>query len=117
MRTSSVSNRIKAEGVTVLHLPTRDLHAPSIEQLEKGIGFIKNQIANGGKVYVHCRLGEGRGPTMAIAYLIGTGMLYEDAFKLVKGIRPYIRPTKSQRQVLQKLETMIHHTDHEVAAS
>jgi dual specificity MAP kinase phosphatase len=91
--------------------------APSIEQLEKGIGFIKNQIANGGKVYVHCRLGEGRGPTMAIAYLIGTGMLYEDAFKLVKGIRPYIRPTKSQRQVLQKLETMIHHTDHEVAAS
>jgi protein-tyrosine phosphatase len=94
-------------GVKVLNLPTPDRKAPSQEALAKGVEFIKKEIASGGKVYIHCKFGEGRGPTMAIAYLISTGMTYEDAFTLVKKIRTFIDPTKDQRQALKEFEKNI----------
>ncbi len=92
------------EHLKSLHLSTPDLHAPSIENLMKGIAFIKKEIESGGKVYVHCHLGEGRGPTMVLAYLMSTGLLLEDAISLVKKTRPFIRPTKKQLERLAELE-------------
>lgn len=88
----------------ILHLPTTDQHAPTLTQLKKGVQFIQEEIKNGGKVYIHCRLGEGRGPTMTLAYLISTGMTYDDAFSLVKSIRPFINPTTVQIHRLKELE-------------
>lgn len=80
----------------VLHLPTLDYHAPDLRDLDAGAKFIDEELHCGGSVYVHCRWGEGRGPSMVIAYLIYTGMTYDDAFGFVKKIRPFIRPTKAQ---------------------
>lgn len=79
-----------------LHLPIPDKTPPSLEQLDKGVQFIKDEIASGGSVYVHCFWGEGRGPTMAAAYLSTTGLTVDDAFKLIKKARPFIRPTDEQ---------------------
>lgn len=90
-----------------LHLPTPDLHAPKIEALLEGIQFIKDEVAQDGKVYIHCRLGEGRGPTMTIAYLISTGLTFNDAHTLVKSIRIFIRLTRPQREVLEQLEKLL----------
>lgn len=87
-----------------LHLPTIDNTAPSMEHLKKGIEFIQREIDAGGKVYVHCRAGEGRGPTMAVAYLISTGLTFEDAEAQVKKVRTFIRITPPQRKILQELE-------------
>ncbi len=96
--------KVKKLGLAYLHLPTKDLHAPSLENLEEGIAFMTTQLSNGGKVYVHCRGGEGRGPTMAIAYLMSTGMTYEDAYTTVQSVRSFIRPTRVQRERLKELE-------------
>lgn len=104
MRKSKVTPYKFKTPIKVLHLPTPDLHAPSISNLKKGIHFITEEINNNGKVYVHCLSGEGRGPSMAIAYLMSTGMLFEEAFNSVKEIRPFIRITNPQREVLKKLE-------------
>lgn len=90
--------------ITILHLPTPDMTAPKLDDLLKGIDFAKNEIEKGGKVYIHCRSGEGRGPTMTIAYLMSTGMLYEDAYAFVKKIRTFIKPTEPQIRQLKKLE-------------
>jgi hypothetical protein len=90
--------------IKVLHLPTPDLKAPSILNLEKGITFIAREINRNGKVYVHCRSGEGRGPSMVIAYLMSTGMFFEDAYNSVRAIRPFIRITHPQKKVLKQLE-------------
>ncbi len=49
------------------YLPTVDGQAPTIEQLIEGVIFIKNLLADGGKVYIHCNAGVGRAPTMAAA--------------------------------------------------
>ena len=91
----------------ILHLPTKDMNQPSIQDLIIGIQFIQKELDQGGKVYIHCRLGEGRGPTMMIAYLMSTGMTTEDALKLVKDVRPFIRPTAVQIAQLSKLNEII----------
>lgn len=91
----------------ILHLPTKDMNQPTIQDLLKGIQFIQKELDHGGKVYIHCRLGEGRGPTMMIAYLMSRGMTPEDALKLVKDVRPFVRPTAVQIAQLSKLNDII----------
>ncbi|PLS81622.1 hypothetical protein CYG49_01650, partial [Candidatus Saccharibacteria bacterium] len=73
--------------IEILHLPTTDMTAPTVKDLKEGIAFITRHIRAGGTVYVHCRQGEGRGPTMAAAYLISTGMSVEDAIAHLKFYR------------------------------
>lgn len=107
MRERPIKNLKGFENIKTLHLKTKDLQAPTIENLQKGIVFITNEIDAGGKVYVHCHFGEGRGPSMVIAYLMSTGIMLEDAIAMVKKVRPFIRPTKPQLEVLKKLETIL----------
>jgi len=107
MRTNSIHKDFNFKDFKYLHLPTPDLTAPSIESLKKGTKFIKSEIVKGGKVYIHCRGGEGRGPSMIIAYLMSTGLTYEDAFMQVKKVRVFIRPTKVQINRLKEFETQL----------
>jgi dual specificity MAP kinase phosphatase len=78
--------------------------------LIKGAAFFDDEIKNNGKVYVHCRQGLGRGPTMALAYLIKTGLTFDDAFRLIKRVRPFIDPKPEQIQRLKELEEYYRHT-------
>jgi dual specificity MAP kinase phosphatase len=86
-----------------LHLPTKNWRAPSIKDLEQGIRFIGSEIEKGGKVYIHCRAGKGRGPTMTAAYLISKGMKLHEALGLVKKMRSVSHTNKAQKKVLQIL--------------
>jgi protein-tyrosine phosphatase len=104
MRTTAIHKKDLA--LKILNLPTEDKCAPSIAQLKKGVEFMDEEIKKGGKVYVHCKWGEGRGPTMAIAYLIYTGLTYSDAYILVKKVRTFINPTMPQKEVLQRFEQL-----------
>lgn len=79
-----------------LHLPTIDNTAPTIDDLRKGVQFMRTEIASGGKVYIHCWEGLGRGPTMAAAYLVSTGLVPQVAWAKIRRVRPFIRPTADQ---------------------
>jgi len=92
------------EGIKYLHLPTIDNTPPPLDVLIKGADFIDNEIKNKGKVYVHCRQGLGRGPTMAMAYLIKTGLTYEQAYATIRRVRTFINPRPGQIEMLKKLE-------------
>jgi dual specificity MAP kinase phosphatase len=107
MRKKSFQQASHADWLDYLHLPTQDLTPPSIEKLNAGVAFIQRHISNGGKVYVHCRWGEGRGPSMAAAYLISTGMTTEDAITSIKQVRPFISLTKVQREQLENFERIL----------
>ena len=85
-----------------LYLPTVDDTAPSIEQLQEGVAFIAQEIAQGGGVFVHCGSGVGRAPTMAAAYLVHTGLTPEQAWARIREVRPYIRPTDPQVAQLER---------------
>lgn len=104
MRMHSVYSEAQYEGFHYLHLPTPDNTSPPLEALMKGANFADNEIKNGGKVYIHCRQGLGRGPTMAIAYLIKTGLTFEDGFSVVKKVRTFINPRPQQVERLRELE-------------
>lgn len=104
MRMTQPQEYIDSNWLSVLHLPTPDQTAPSLEQLAQGVAFIKKHIDAGGKAYIHCHHGEGRGPTMTAAYLISTGMTLDDALTEICKVRNFIRPTESQIARLREFE-------------
>ena len=108
MRIHSVYNKAQYKGFEYRHYPTVDNTAPTLDVLIQGAQFIDDQIRKKGKVYVHCRQGLGRGPSMAIAYLIKSGLTLEDALALVKKVRPFINPRRSQITRLRELERFYH---------
>ncbi len=104
MRTHDVYGGAAHQGIKYLHLPTDDNTPPSLRDLITGAEFVDNEIKKRGKVYIHCRQGLGRGPTMTIAYLIKAGTTFDDAFHLVKKVRPFINPRPSQIVRLKELQ-------------
>jgi protein tyrosine phosphatase (PTP) superfamily phosphohydrolase (DUF442 family) len=111
MRMHSIYQAARFQGFHYLHLPTPDNTAPKLEDLVKGAEFARDEIKNGGKVYIHCRQGLGRGPTMAIAYLEKMGATFEDAFATVKRARSFISPRPSQIKRLKELEIYFQQQD------
>ncbi|PIY69442.1 hypothetical protein COY90_00665 [Candidatus Roizmanbacteria bacterium CG_4_10_14_0_8_um_filter_39_9] len=87
-------------------LPVIDGHAPSLYQLSIGVTAIENTIKQGKCLYVHCKNGHGRSPTLVIAYLISTGMTQETAYQLVKSKRPEIHLHDVQVEMLMKFTLM-----------
>jgi hypothetical protein len=85
-----------------LFLPTIDDDAPTLEQLDAGARFITEQVSDGGGAYVHCGSGVGRAATMAAAYLISTGLTADEAWKRIRDIRPFIRPSTVQVEQIQR---------------
>ena len=49
-----------------------------------GSEFIHSAVKCGERVLIHCRLGIGRSPTMAAAYLVWTGMPVDEAIRQVE---------------------------------
>ena len=94
-----------------LHLPTIDNTPPTLDMLQQGADFIADEINNGGKVYVHCKVGVGRASTMAIAYLISQGMTRDEAIAKIKKVRPFIHPTWRQLDRLAEFEQMVQNQD------
>jgi dual specificity protein phosphatase-like protein len=78
------------------YLPTDDGHAPTLTQLQTGIAFIRQRVTAGNKVYIHCRSGIGRAPTMAAAYFMSQGYTLSEAVNLIEKARPFIRLTSRQ---------------------
>ncbi len=79
-----------------LYLPTVDDEPPTLEQLRAGVAFIREEIAQGGGVYVHCGAGVGRAATMVAAHLVSTGLTPDQAWAHIRAVRPFIRPKPTQ---------------------
>jgi len=108
---SSVNMRIEFDDVAHdvalvhhCHLPTDDGYAPSLSQMQTGATFIHQRITAGNKVYIHCRSGIGRAPTMAIAYFVSQGYTLLDAINLIEKSRPFIQVTQHQIEQLKLFE-------------
>ena len=89
-----------------LHLPTPDNNPPCVDMLMQGAEFIDEEINSGGKVYINCLKGLGRGPTMVVAFLIKTGKSLDDAVAMVKRLNSDISLSPFQIMRLQDLEQL-----------
>lgn len=62
--------QFQALGMNYLQLPTFDHFIPSVEFLERAVGFLKKHREEGKKVYVHCRAGHGRSAAAVYAWML-----------------------------------------------
>lgn len=85
-------------------LPVEDHKAPSESMMELGVSVLENLVAMKKKVYVHCKNGHGRAPTLVAAYLIKKGMTAEQAVKLIKEKRPVMHLSDEQISALKEFE-------------
>lgn len=83
-----------------LWLPVADHEPPSQEQLLIGARNIKDLVDNNVKVYVHCKRGHGRSPTLVAAYFILEGLSASEAIRRVRDKRR-IHLTMSQIRALK----------------
>ncbi len=85
-----------------LWLPTLDNTPPTMDDLQCGVDFIHAEIAKGGTVYVHCRAGVGRAPTMVACYLVSMGMKPDNAWDIITSVRPFIFPARAQVEQVEQ---------------
>ncbi|MDA1038416.1 MAG: dual specificity protein phosphatase family protein [bacterium] len=87
-----------------LWLPTEDHMAPTQHMLSIGAKFMKNVLDAGDKVYIHCKNGHGRAPTMTAAYFIQEGKSLDEAIEIIKSARPEIHIEDVQEDALKIFE-------------
>lgn len=83
-----------------LWLPVKDLQSPTPVQLKSGVALIDQIVKAGKKVYVHCKNGHGRSPTLVAAYFISQGMTPDEALEKIKEKRPEIHLEQVQIEAL-----------------
>ena len=83
-------------------LPVPDGAAPSPQQLDIGSGIVNDAIEAGKIVYVHCKNGHGRSPSVVAAYLIRfKGYSVADAIGLIEEKRPESHIEETQKEALR----------------
>ena len=75
---------LAALGIELLHLPVTDRYPPSVEQLMKGVEWALPRLKAGGKLYMHCEHGVGRGPLMGLAVLVAQGADVKEAYRALR---------------------------------
>lgn len=92
------------------YLPTVDDDCPSPEHFQRGVDFIRSIVQEGGQVYIHCKAGVGRAPTMAAAWFLAEGKTVDEAIALIKRTRPFITITPPQMEALHRYaEAIVQH--------
>jgi protein-tyrosine phosphatase len=87
---------LRREDMNLLHLPTPDLEAASVEMLDEGVRFARDQIESGRKVLIHCQHGIGRSALLALCVLVDQGWEPLDALAHAKNVRAAVSPSEAQ---------------------
>lgn len=85
-------------------IPIANHHPPTQDQLDEGVAVLAKLIALGKKIYVHCKHGHGRAPTLVAAYFISTGMSVEEAVEAIRKKRQSIHLEDSQIAALEEFQ-------------
>jgi protein-tyrosine phosphatase len=89
---------LRACGIRLLHLPTEDTCAISLEKIRHGVRFVSDGLDRGEKVLVHCQYGIGRSALLALCVLVDRGLPPLDAMERAKSARRVVSPSPAQIQ-------------------
>jgi len=101
----------ESSGFRVYFLPVADETAPDMEEMERALEWVDQEIAEGRKVLVHCRHGIGRTGTFVTAYLIRHGLGLKAASEQLKGSRA-CPASFSQWQLLRRYQKALQGKEH-----
>jgi predicted protein tyrosine phosphatase len=87
---------LRRAGIDFLHLPTPDLEPAKHEHLERGVAFVRERLAHGDKVLIHCQHGIGRSALLALCVLVDQGWEPLQALSHAKDRRETVSPSRSQ---------------------
>lgn len=82
-------------------LPTVDGQPPAPDKLAFGVQALEFFAERKIKVFIHCKNGHGRAPTLFAAYLMKKGMTMDEALASLKEKRPVIHLTEAQKAALR----------------
>lgn len=96
-------NRIDAPfGVQFyIWIPIKNHSTPTKEQLDFGASILEKLVSMKKKIYIHCKNGHGRAPTLIAAYLIKMGKSIDEALDLIKAERSSIHLEDVQLDALK----------------
>jgi hypothetical protein len=92
-------------GIELLHVPTPDRHGFTYAQMQQGVDWVLEHLADGGgRAFLHCEHGVGRGPLMTCAVLVGQGYTAPQALRIVRNGRWQALPNDRQLAALLDFE-------------
>jgi rhodanese-related sulfurtransferase len=106
-RDDVVAVTIWPEDVFTHSYPLDEYEAPDIAELRQVSSGIASLIAQGEVVYVHCRAGVQRAPTIACAVLIQMGWSLADAYRVVSSRRAVTAMSEEQLAVLRQFADVV----------
>jgi len=109
LREESMDNpeQIKKLGINYLRIQISDRGIPSIQDTMMAVEWIKSKLSDNDKVFIHCTLGRGRGPLLAVLYLIYQGTEKIEAIKNVKKIRRYSYLNSKQLEFITEFQNYL----------
>jgi len=93
--------------INYLQIKIPDRSIPTLSDAKNGVEWIRSNIEQNNKVFVHCNLGRGRGPLFAVLYLISQGKDKDEAIRYVKKIRSYSYFNKNQLNLINEFQKFI----------
>lgn len=106
-REDGAAGTIWPEDVFTHSYPMDEYEAPDVADLHQVSGDIASLIGEGEVVYVHCRAGIQRAPTVACAVLMQMGWSLADAYRVVSSRRAVAAMSEEQLAVLRQFGEVV----------
>jgi atypical dual specificity phosphatase len=106
--TGMTKRKVEAEKIEDFYEPVRDFTAPSQEQIDRVLNFIRNALDHGKPVAVSCGAGIGRTGTILGCYLVSLGHTAEQAIQQLRSSRPGSVEVLEQREAIIQFELRFH---------
>lgn len=100
----------RERGIRVHHLPIVDTSVPAAHQADEVdalIGAVRDSLAAGERVVVHCRGGQGRTGTIASIVLSTFGHAPDDAIRLVREAQPRAVENPTQQDYVREASSRL----------